>query len=56
MRSREPALLERLKELVEALKQYNVPVVANGDCWGTKDRKKICDITGASCTSNEYVN
>lgn len=48
MRPREPALLERLKEIVDVVNQYapGVPVVANGDCWGVQDRDRICEMTG----------
>lgn len=49
MRPREPALLERLKEIVEFVNKesgMSIPVVANGDCWGVKDRDRICELTG----------
>lgn len=46
MRPREPALLERLREIVDVVKEYGVPVVANGDCWGVQDRDRICELTG----------
>lgn len=46
MRPREPALLERLKEIVDVVREYGIPVVANGDCWGVQDRDRICELTG----------
>jgi len=46
MRPREPALLERLKEIVDVVKEFGIPVVANGDCWGVQDRDRICELTG----------
>lgn len=47
MRPREPALLERLKEITDMVKgEFGIPVVANGDCWGVKDRDRICEMTG----------
>jgi len=46
MRPREPALLNRLREIVDTVKEYGIPVVANGDCWGTKDKQSICELTG----------
>lgn len=48
MRPREPALLNRLKEIVDFMKPYGIPVVANGDCWGVKDREAICELTGVT--------
>ena len=46
MRPREPALLDRLREVVDEATKFGIPVVANGDCWGEKDRDAICDLTG----------
>lgn len=46
MRDREPAMLERLKDIVDVMKEYGIPVVANGDCWGEVDRERICKLTG----------
>lgn len=48
MRDREPALLHRLREIVDTVSVYGIPVVANGDCWGAKDRERICDLTGVT--------
>lgn len=48
MRPREPALLNRLKEIVDIVNDEfpGLPVVANGDCWGVEDRDRICELTG----------
>lgn len=46
MRSSEPALLERLKNITEMGKAKGIPVIANGDCFGVEDQKRIEDITG----------
>lgn len=51
MRSTEPALLRRLKEIVDTVKQTRasgppLPVVANGDCFEFKDMEQIKSITG----------
>ncbi|KAK4700769.1 tRNA-dihydrouridine synthase 2, partial [Phenoliferia sp. Uapishka_3] len=48
MRSSEPALLERLKEIVELVKPKGIPVIANGDCIAAGDRARIEEITGVS--------
>lgn len=48
MRDREPALLHRLREIVDTVREYGIPVVANGDCWGAKDRERICSLTGVT--------
>ncbi|KAL8284011.1 hypothetical protein RQP46_005124 [Phenoliferia psychrophenolica] len=52
MRSSEPALLERLREIVELVKKESVgegiPVIANGDCIHAGDRERIEEITGVS--------
>ena len=49
MRPREPALLERLREIVDTVNAEfpGIPVVANGDCWSVADRDRICEMTGA---------
>lgn len=57
MRPREPALLDRLKEIVDFVNKETggmVPVVANGDCWGVKDRDRICEMTGESYSWHVY--
>lgn len=46
MRSSEPALLGRLKEIVDSIKTSDIPVIANGDCFGAQDRERIEEITG----------
>ncbi|KAH9810442.1 hypothetical protein DFH28DRAFT_986011 [Melampsora americana] len=51
MRSTEPALLHRLKEIVETVNESRsssrpLPVVANGDCFEFKDMEKIKSLTG----------
>ncbi|KAL4070451.1 hypothetical protein J3A83DRAFT_4094292 [Scleroderma citrinum] len=50
MRPREAALIERLREIVEFVEGLGVdiPVVANGDCQGWEDAKRVKRITGAS--------
>ncbi|CAH7666669.1 hypothetical protein BY996DRAFT_4581195 [Phakopsora pachyrhizi] len=53
MRSTEPALLHRLKEIVECVKSLRepvcpLPIVANGDCFGVCDMEKIKEVTGVS--------
>ncbi|KIO06985.1 hypothetical protein M404DRAFT_137681 [Pisolithus tinctorius Marx 270] len=50
MRPREAALIERLREIVEFVEGLGVdiPVVANGDCQGWEDAKRVKKITGAS--------
>jgi len=48
MRDREPAMLHRLRDIVEIGKEFGVPVVANGDCFGTQDQKRICELTGVT--------
>lgn len=47
MRPREPALLHRLREVVDSV-DGKVPVVANGDCMSFADQEKIKDLTGPS--------
>jgi hypothetical protein len=56
MRPNTPALLERLRDIVDLSKEMakeagksedeSCPVVANGDCWGTADVEKIKNLTG----------
>ncbi|KAH8925520.1 FMN-linked oxidoreductase [Atractiella rhizophila] len=52
MRPRHKALTERLKEVVDHVKQYNkengktIEVVANGDCWTQDEVENIKKITG----------
>ncbi|KAG6333148.1 hypothetical protein ID866_5944 [Astraeus odoratus] len=50
MRPREAALIERLRDIVEFVESLGVdiPVVANGDCQGWEDAKRVKNITGAS--------
>ncbi|KAI5991349.1 hypothetical protein EDC04DRAFT_2587498 [Pisolithus marmoratus] len=50
MRPREVALIERLREIVEFVESLGVdiPVVANGDCQGWEDAKRVKRITRAS--------
>ena len=50
MRPREAALIARLREIVEFVDSLGVdiPVVANGDCLGWEDAKRVKRITGAS--------
>lgn len=61
MRSSEAALLHRLREIVDLVKleggivtaegpakgkRREIPVIANGDCFGVQDRKRIEELTG----------
>ena len=46
MRPREPALLDRLRDIVDLVKPFGIPVVANGDCLGFADFDRIKDLTG----------
>lgn len=46
MRSSEPALLSRMREITEMGKAKGIPVIANGDCFGVEDRARIEEITG----------
>ncbi|SCZ99591.1 BZ3500_MvSof-1268-A1-R1_Chr3-1g06130 [Microbotryum saponariae] len=48
MRSTEPALLERLREIVELGREKGVPVVENGDCYDAKDAERITEQTGVT--------
>lgn len=45
-RSSQPVNLEAIKYIVDKIKDKNVPVVANGDCFTMKDFKHISDYTG----------
>lgn len=57
MRDREPALLHRLREIVDLVTaEFGIPVVANGDCFGTKDRERICALTGESLPLPDLVS
>ena len=51
MRPREAALIERLRGIVEFVDSLGagIPVVANGDCQGWEDAKRVKRITGMSC-------
>lgn len=48
MRHREPALIHRLKEIVECVDAMGlgVPVIANGDCLSRDDAVRLRDMTG----------
>lgn len=47
-RSSEPVDLDAIKYLIERIKdEYNIPVVANGDCFTENDMAKIQKYTGA---------
>lgn len=51
MRPRQPALLHRLREIVDCVReesQGRIPVVCNGDCWDWGHVEKIKTLTGAS--------
>lgn len=48
MRSREPALLDRLRDIVELARPTGIPVIANGDCVEASDHSRICGITGVN--------
>ncbi|KAH7886273.1 hypothetical protein F5I97DRAFT_1808645 [Phlebopus sp. FC_14] len=50
MRPREPALVGRLREIVEFVESLGVgiAVVENGDCQGWEDAKQLKELTGAS--------
>lgn len=54
MRSSEPALLSRLEEIVNAVGDSGIPIIANGDCYSVADREKICEITGESLRSRSW--
>lgn len=46
MRSSEPALLGRLKDIVELGRAKGIPVIENGDCMTAADREVIEEKTG----------
>lgn len=46
-RSSQPVDLNAIKYIIDGLKDRNVPVVANGDCFSVKDMKRIQKFTGA---------
>ncbi|KAK4047757.1 tRNA-dihydrouridine synthase 2 [Microbotryomycetes sp. JL221] len=52
MRSSEPALIDRLKDIVDLVKQQSnntIPVIANGDCFMVKqDQQRIQQLTGVN--------
>ncbi|ORY57095.1 hypothetical protein BCR35DRAFT_355514 [Leucosporidium creatinivorum] len=63
MRSSEAALLHRLREVVDLVqaeggvvtregvdkgRRRDVPVIANGDCFGVQDRRRIEELTGVT--------
>lgn len=53
MRSTEPALLHRLREIVDCVNSIRtpenpLPVVANGDCYSVQDMKKFEELTGVT--------
>ncbi|KAI7962113.1 hypothetical protein MJO28_000207 [Puccinia striiformis f. sp. tritici] len=53
MRSTEPALLHRLREIVDFVNQIRtsdnpLPVVANGDCYTLQDLPKFKELTGVT--------
>jgi tRNA-dihydrouridine synthase 2 len=47
MRPREPAILERLRAVVDRV-NGRVPVVANGDCFSVDDVERIKALTGVT--------
>jgi tRNA-dihydrouridine synthase 2 len=51
-RMREPATIERLREIVEFVEGLgkNVAVIANGDCQSFEDAKRVRDVTRMSFT------
>lgn len=49
MRPREPALIDRLKDIVEVMRTTGIPVVANGDCLGYLDADRVRQLTGKDC-------
>ena len=48
MRSSEPALLDRLADIVALGRAKGIPVIANGDCVEAADFDHICALTGVS--------
>lgn len=47
MRSSDPVDLDAIKFIIDGLKNYDVPIVANGDCFTAADMKRIAEYTGA---------
>lgn len=45
-RSSEPVDLNAIKYIVDGLKDYDVPIVANGDCFTVADMARIAKFTG----------
>lgn len=56
MRPRQPALLDRLREIVDHVDQIaaemgrKIPVVCNGDCWDVSTAERIKQLTGVTST------
>ena len=51
MRPREPALLDRLREVVEIVREETggkLPLCCNGDAWDWNEAKRIMEMTGES--------
>lgn len=48
MRPREPALLHRLRDIVDFMRPHHIPVIANGDCFSIEDAPRIKELTGVS--------
>lgn len=46
-RSSQPVDLDAIKYIVDGLSDYDVPVVANGDCFTKSDMERIAAFTGA---------
>ncbi|KAK4047551.1 tRNA-dihydrouridine synthase 2 [Microbotryomycetes sp. JL201] len=46
MRSREPAMLDRLSDIVKIGQRKRIPVIANGDCFSVQDKDNIRQLTG----------
>lgn len=47
-RSSQPANLDAIKYIIENIRDKNVPVIANGDCFKLSDLERITTYTGAS--------
>ncbi|PWY99445.1 FMN-linked oxidoreductase [Testicularia cyperi] len=56
MRPREPALHQRLREIVEQVERISaelgrkIPVICNGDCWDAQTAPRIKELTGVTST------